>query len=193
MLRLTTPVVLLMRFNSADTGASRLIQGKVTDMPVIASAAPLDGVVPKRVLAVGVDATVIPWLRRALPQGPLRVEMAGDFLASIGSLLGEEWDVVVAGLGENAENELRWWLSTLEQARGQPRFIAVMQQAPQAGEAGPAIEGGTLAEVEARHIRKVLESTGGRIMEAAKILGVHRNTLARKLKALKSSDAVDIS
>ena len=138
-----------------------------------------------RVLAVGVDAALIPWLRGALPAGALRLEMAGDFLTSIGSLLGEEWDVVVASLGENAESELRWWFRTLGQARGQPRFIAVMQQ-PRVAEDVPTLEGATLAEVEAQHIRKVLESTGGRIMEAARILGVHRNTLTRKLNALKS-------
>jgi DNA-binding NtrC family response regulator len=40
----------------------------------------------------------------------------------------------------------------------------------------------TLAELEARHIRKVLAFTGGRIEAAAKILGIHRNTLARKIR-----------
>jgi predicted DNA-binding protein (UPF0251 family) len=160
-------------------------------MPAIASGAPISAVVPTRVLAVGVDAAVLPSLRRALPAGPLRLEMAGDFLAAVGSVLGEEWDVVVAGLGENAENDLRLWLKTLEQARGHPRFIAVMQRAQHMEEATVAVEGATLADVEARHIRRVLESTGGRVMEAAKILGVHRNTLARKLKALRNGSEND--
>lgn len=162
-------------------------------MSAIAPAASVGAGVHTRVLAVGVDAAVIPWLRGALPAGPLRLEMAGDFLTSIGSLLGEEWDVVVAGIGENAENELRWWFRTLEQARGQPRFVAVMLQPRVAEGAAPTLEGATLAEVETQHIRKVLESTGGRIMEAARILGVHRNTLTRKLKALKDVAPDDIS
>jgi DNA-binding NtrC family response regulator len=40
----------------------------------------------------------------------------------------------------------------------------------------------SLAEVEARHIAEVLEYTGGVIHTAAEILGIHRNTLARKVK-----------
>jgi two-component system response regulator HydG len=40
----------------------------------------------------------------------------------------------------------------------------------------------SLAEVEAKHIAEVLEYTGGVIHTAAEILGIHRNTLARKVK-----------
>jgi transcriptional regulator of acetoin/glycerol metabolism len=40
----------------------------------------------------------------------------------------------------------------------------------------------TLAEVEARHIARVLANTGGQIGAAAEILGIHRNTLTRKMK-----------
>lgn len=40
----------------------------------------------------------------------------------------------------------------------------------------------TLREVEARHIAEVLQATRGRIGEAAKLLGVHRNTLTRKIR-----------
>ncbi|MGH7528823.1 MAG: sigma 54-interacting transcriptional regulator [Gemmatimonadales bacterium] len=40
----------------------------------------------------------------------------------------------------------------------------------------------TLEEAEARHIAQVLAHTRGQIGEAAQILGVHRNTLARKIK-----------
>ncbi len=41
---------------------------------------------------------------------------------------------------------------------------------------------GTLAEIEARHIQRVLSQTGGAIGAAASILGIHRNTLARKVR-----------
>src|SRR3989449_82322 len=40
----------------------------------------------------------------------------------------------------------------------------------------------TLAEAEARHIARVLAHTNGRIGAAAEILGIHRNTLTRKMK-----------
>ena len=40
----------------------------------------------------------------------------------------------------------------------------------------------TLSEMEARHIARVLDHTHGQIGEAARILGVHRNTLARKIR-----------
>jgi DNA-binding NtrC family response regulator len=40
----------------------------------------------------------------------------------------------------------------------------------------------SLQEVEARHIARVLAHTRGHIGEAARILGVHRNTLARKIR-----------
>jgi two-component system response regulator HydG len=40
----------------------------------------------------------------------------------------------------------------------------------------------TMRDVEARHIARVLAHTEGQIGEAARILGVHRNTLARKIR-----------
>ncbi|HKV75935.1 MAG TPA: sigma-54 dependent transcriptional regulator [Gemmatimonadales bacterium] len=52
-----------------------------------------------------------------------------------------------------------------------------------AGEwASPEHAPGTLREVEARHIARVLLQTGRQISEAARLLGVHRNTLARKIR-----------
>lgn len=40
----------------------------------------------------------------------------------------------------------------------------------------------TLAEVEADHIRRVLASVDGQIGKTASVLGIHRNTLARKIQ-----------
>jgi DNA-binding NtrC family response regulator len=40
----------------------------------------------------------------------------------------------------------------------------------------------TLAEAEARHIARVLAHTGGQIGAAAELLGIHRNTLTRKIR-----------
>ena len=42
----------------------------------------------------------------------------------------------------------------------------------------------TLKEVENDYILKILKYSGNNILEAAKILGVHRNTLSNKLKEL---------
>jgi DNA-binding NtrC family response regulator len=53
----------------------------------------------------------------------------------------------------------------------------------------------SLAQVESDHLRRVLESVGGRIARAASILGIHRNTLAHKMREYgigiaSSNDAV---
>ena len=40
----------------------------------------------------------------------------------------------------------------------------------------------TLAEAEARHIARVLSQTGGQVGSTAEILGIHRNTLTRKIR-----------
>ena len=40
----------------------------------------------------------------------------------------------------------------------------------------------TLAETEVRHIARALAQTNGALAEAAKLLGIHRNTLTRKMK-----------
>ena len=40
----------------------------------------------------------------------------------------------------------------------------------------------SLAELERRHIRRALTMTGGHLAHAAESLGIHRNTLRRKLQ-----------
>ena len=45
-----------------------------------------------------------------------------------------------------------------------------------------------LAEIEKRHIMRVLSSTGGNKTRAARSLGIDTKTLYNKLKAYKSSE-----
>jgi two-component system response regulator HydG len=40
----------------------------------------------------------------------------------------------------------------------------------------------SLAEIESEHIRRVLESVRGHMTRAAEMLGIHRNTLTRKIR-----------
>ena len=47
---------------------------------------------------------------------------------------------------------------------------------------GPAPTMRTLAEVEREHVLRVVEACGGRQVEAARVLGIGRNTLWRKLR-----------
>lgn len=48
----------------------------------------------------------------------------------------------------------------------------------------------SLAEVEKRHIHRVLASTGGNKTRAARVLEIDTKTLYNKLKSYKSSEAV---
>jgi hypothetical protein len=139
-----------------------------------------DRLSPSRVLAVGLDA---PTVRRWLGEGAL-VETAPDLLQAVGRLWEKRWDVVVAGIGDAIEHDLRAWLDAVDHTDGRPLMIAVVKDSLNAGAPARPL---TLAEVETRHITEVLERTGGRITEAARMLGVHRNTLARKVRAIKSS------
>jgi DNA-binding NtrC family response regulator len=59
-----------------------------------------------------------------------------------------------------------------EELHATPRIVGERGDVPAA----------TLAELEARHIKRVLSQTGGAIGAAASILGIHRNTLARKVR-----------
>jgi len=61
---------------------------------------------------------------------------------------------------------------------------------PAAAPSGPAEDGNlTLAELERRHIERVMQDVGGRVAEAATRLGIPRSTLYQKIKTLR----IDVS
>ncbi|MBP7865078.1 MAG: sigma-54-dependent Fis family transcriptional regulator [Acidobacteria bacterium] len=67
----------------------------------------------------------------------------------------------------------------------QPGEVVTPRDLPSAG-AGPAETAiQSLAEVESGHIRRVLAAVGGRMSEAARLLGIHRKTLLEKRKRYK--------
>ena len=62
-------------------------------------------------------------------------------------------------------------------------WLASSFKAPDAAssEGGPAFEVPTLARVEWEHIHRVLTDCNGNISQAARLLGLHRRSLQRKL------------
>jgi len=141
-----------------------------------------DRLTPTRVLAVGLDA---PLVRRWLGEGTV-IETAPDLLQAVGQLWEKRWDVVVTGVGDAIERDLRTWLDAVDHTEGRPLLIAVVRDPLRIEASSRPL---TLEEVEAQHITEVLEQAGGRITEAARMLGVHRNTLARKMKTIKRKDS----
>ena len=55
------------------------------------------------------------------------------------------------------------------------------------GPASPAVDTPSLARVEWEHINRVLADCGGNVSEAARLLGIHRRSLQRKLSKFPSS------
>lgn len=75
---------------------------------------------------------------------------------------------------------------------GGPRLVEKPNLVPLHVESRPLTSGATarlipLAQVEKEHVESVLEACGGNQLEAARVLGIGRNTLWRKLKAWDAS------
>jgi two-component system response regulator RegA len=66
-------------------------------------------------------------------------------------------------------------------------FEATEGSAPQGGRSAQQPEVPTLARVEWEHIQRVLVDCGGNVSQAARLLGVHRRSLQRKLSKYPSS------
>jgi two-component system response regulator AtoC len=131
-----------------------------------------------------------------------RLSERGDDLLHLVSFFtsefGKRYGKTISSISERALDSLRnhTWVGNVRELRNViERAVLVADGGTlHAGHLPDALRGGaevsrdhvdalpTLAEVEARHIAHVLSATGGRIASAARILGVHRNTLARKMK-----------
>src|SRR5260370_6503832 len=82
-----------------------------------------------RILAVASEGTggLVQSLRAWAEDAGLQVEGAPDLPRAVRQLAAERWDVVVAALGERADEELTWWVDALRGAVGGPRLIAAAQ------------------------------------------------------------------
>ncbi len=115
------------------------------------------------------------------------------FLRTIGERYGKHF----TGISSAAQAllEQRDWPGNIRELRNAIERAVVVaeddvlraEQLPQDPRAAPALSPldrapMTLREVEMAHIARVLGRTNGHIGEAARILGLHRNTLSRKLK-----------
>lgn len=114
-------------------------------------------------------------LSRDEPSSPVLTGIAADALRS---LEAHEWSTNVAELRDLAAHVVKAASSeTLHLEDLPPEFRHADPPAPVAGKSHAS-----LAEVEAQHIAFVLGETDGMIHRAAEILGVHRNTLTRKIR-----------
>jgi two-component system response regulator RegA len=61
------------------------------------------------------------------------------------------------------------------------QILAALRTAGDTRDGSPELETPTLARVEWEHIHRVLTDCGGNISQAARLLGLHRRSLQRKL------------
>src|SRR5439155_15013809 len=59
-------------------------------------------------------------LRQWADDGRLEIETASDLPRAVRQLAGQRWDVVLAVVGEHADDGLYWWVDTLRGATGSP-------------------------------------------------------------------------
>ncbi|HYG67455.1 MAG TPA: helix-turn-helix domain-containing protein, partial [Anaeromyxobacteraceae bacterium] len=98
------------------------------------------------------------------------------------ALLAYPWPGNVRELG----NAVRHAAALARGAHIRPEHLPDELRAPPRPSARPGAR--TLAEVEREHVLAVLEACGGSQAEAARILGIGRNTLWRKLRAYRPEE-----
>lgn len=134
-------------------------------------------------------------LPRLRDRGDDLVLLTAHFLQEFGRRYGKE----IRSISERALQYLRGhdWVGNVRELRNTIEHAALLidgdtlrvEHLPEEwrGEGVPLAERApgplaTLSDVEAHHIAQVMAHTGGQIGAAAQILGIHRNTLARKIR-----------
>src|SRR6266849_638015 len=93
--------------------------------PPRAALRPTSGSEPAQVLVVGCDAALLQTMRRWAAEGNAVVEGAMDLPRGTRLLAEGRWDLVLALLGDRADEELTWWAEALRGVDGTPRLLAV--------------------------------------------------------------------
>jgi DNA-binding NtrC family response regulator len=75
---------------------------------------------------------VVQSVRQWAADAGLEIETASDLPRAVRELAAKRWDVVLAVLGERADEDLSWWVDALRGAAGSPRLVAAAQ-APSMG------------------------------------------------------------
>src|SRR5881396_276061 len=89
---------------------------------------------PLRILLVAAEegGGLVQSARQWAGDAGLELETAPDLPRAVRQLAAKRWDVVLALLGEHADEDLAWWVDALRGASGSPRLVAAAQ-APSMG------------------------------------------------------------
>lgn len=114
------------------------------------------------------------------------VDLGIELIAPVKELYPETRIVVLTGYGSIATAVAAMKLGAdeyLTKPASLDELLAALE-GRESSELALSEETATLSEVEYQHIQKVLLETGGNVSKAAKILGIHRRSLQRKLASL---------
>src|SRR5205807_2398261 len=116
-----------LRGGRASQGMTRVVP---SGSPATPPAAPRDEERQVlRMLAVGAEGSgsggLLHSIRQWVGEGGAEIEAAADLPRAVRQLGTGRWHVVVAVLGEHADDDLAWWVDTLRGATAAPRLIAV--------------------------------------------------------------------
>ena len=80
---------------------------------------------PLRVLVVAGEGSggLLQSLRQWAPDLAIEVEAAPDLPRAVRQLAAQRWDIVLAVLGERADDDVTWWVEALRGAAGSPQLL----------------------------------------------------------------------
>ena len=87
---------------------------------------------PARLLGVGLDGATLHDVTRYAEQEHLALERVADASAALRALSRGGWSLVLVALGQDAEEQLEWWVEVLRRVPKRPR-LAVLTAAPTLG------------------------------------------------------------